>query len=293
MKIGLFVTGHFRNAPKIHENYAQFLDGHDTSVYVGTWSNKDICRYTHNIDFTPVNVVEKAEDAFGSSLRKMWIGDMAMFMNNEPPAKNCPLRILWNDHIKAENDPLRSHYPNPQRSLDQWYGVLQTYLLAEDDYDNFDVVIRIRADQLFLGKPPIPFNDIANGIHVNGYTWWHNPEDRENGTLIDSSNIVPYGLSDQLAWGKPYWMRKYFEYYLNFARLWAGKLSVHAGSPQEEFKMPNSFLYNTEHMMAYYLLKYPYYNSNVDGLYDMPWHRHGHDDNPNNRFDSDYYFWGT
>lgn len=290
MKIGLFVTGHFRTAPKTHENYSQFLDGHDTSVFVGTWTNKDIDRYTHQVDYTPVDVEGGVKAAFGSSLKGLWIGDTQAFFDNKSPAPGCPPRILWNDCIRADKDPLQPHYPNPQRSLDQWYAVLQTYLLAEDVYDTFDVVIRIRSDQVFLGKPRIPFDDVFTGIHVNGYTWWHNPNDREHGTLNDSTNLTPYALSDQLAWGTPYWMRKYFEYYLNWPKIWPGRLTVWSACPRWMFDLPNSFLYNTEHMMAYYLLKFPYYNFSKEK--DMPWHRHGHDDNPHNRFDSDFYTWG-
>lgn len=291
MKIGLFVTGHFRNTPKVRENYAQFLDGHDTSVFVGTWKNKDIDRYNHSVDWSPVDVEGGVRSSFGDSLKGLWVGDMQKFFANEAPAPGCPPRILWNDYIPADQDPIRGHYPSPQRSLDQWYAVLQTYLLAEDVYDTFDMVIRIRADQWFPGKPPVPIEDIRDGIHVNGYTWWDKPEDRNNGMLVDDSGLIPYALSDQLAWGKPYWMRKYFEYYLTFSKLWAGKLTVWHESPQEEFRKPNSFFHNTEHMMSYYLLKYPYYHYSDD--VDMPWYRHGHDDNPQNRFDSDYYYWGS
>lgn len=291
MKVGLFVTGHFRGAPKTRNNYAQFLDGgHDTSVFVGTWRNRDINRYNHSINWEPVDIEAGVREAFGNNLKGLWVGDFEKFMNGEPPATGYPKRKLWNDYIPADQDPLRDHYPNPQRSLDQWYGVLRTYELAGDAYDSFDVVIRIRADQIFLGKPPIPFDDIRDGIHVNGYTWWHNPQDRGNGKLVDSSGIVPYALSDQLAWGAPKWMRKYFEYYNHFALLWAGKINVWDGGPIPA-SAPNSFLYNTEHMMAYYLLHYPYYGYTAE--IDMPWHRHGHDDNPANRFDSDYYTWGN
>lgn len=290
MKIGLFITGHFRNHPISYENYKQFIDGHDLSVYVATWSTSNIDRNTHTLDLTPTNVEPLLVNVFGSSLKRLWIGDMHQFMSNLPPAPNCPPRVLWSDYISPDNDPLVEAHPWPQRSLDQWYAVKQAYLLAGDEYNTFDVVVRIRGDQVFLGKPRIPFDDIRPGIHVNGYTWWDNPEDREHGTLVDSSDLRPYALSDQLAWGSPYWMTKYFEYYDHFAKLWAPKLTVWHKSSQEEFRKPNSFLYNTEHMMSYYIQKYPYYYTSE--VVDMPWYRHGHNDNPHNRFDSDFYTWG-
>lgn len=292
MKVGLFVTGHFRGAPKVRENYAQFLDGHETSVYVATWSNRDINRYTHQVDHTQLDVIEMSKNAFGSNLKGLWVGDFNKFLDGQSPAPGYPTRTFWNDHIRPENDPMVSAYPNPQRSLDQWYGVRQAYLLAGDEYDTFDVVIRIRSDQVFLGKPRIPFDDIRDGIHVNGYTWWDHGNSREGGALNDStaSYLNPYALSDQLAWGKPNWMKKYFEYYEHFAKLWAGKLTVWHQSPRSEFDKSDSFLYNTEHMMSYYIQKYPYHHYSPEC--DTPWYRHGHDDNPHNRFDSDFYTWG-
>lgn len=293
MKIGLFITGHFRGAPKIRENYAQFLDGHDTSVYIATWANRDINRYNHSIDWSPVDVQTNAVNAFGSSLKQLWIGDFEAFMTCREPIPGYPVRKLWNNFVSPDVDPMRPAYPNPQRSLDQWYAVLQAYNLAQDEYDSFDVVIRIRNDQVFLGKPKIPFEDVRDGIHVNGYTWWDHGSSRENGALNDSttSYLNPYALSDQLAWGEPYWMRKYFEYYNHFAELWAGKLNVWHQSPRSEFDKPDSFLYNTEHMMSYYIQKYPYYKHSEEC--DMPWYRHGHNDDPNNRFNSDFYTWGN
>lgn len=292
MKIGLFVTGHFRNAPKTRENYLQFFEGHDTSVYVATWGNKDINRYNHSIDWTSVDVVDESIKAFGDNLKGLWIGNFEAFMAGREPVKGYSLRKMWNDFIPEQVDPMRPAYPNPQRSMDQWYAVKQAYLLAANEYNNFDVVIRIRSDQVFIGKPTIPFNDTRDGIHVNGYTWWDAADSRENGALNDSTSsyLNPYALSDQLAWGKPHWMKKYFEYYDHFGKLWAGRLNVWHQSPRSEFERPNSFLYNTEHMMSYYIQKYPYHNHSPEC--DTPWHRHGHNDNPYNRFDSDFYTWG-
>lgn len=294
MKVGLFITGHFRNTPLTYENYKQFIDGHDLSVYVATWSTKTINKHTGGYvpDFFSVDIKTSLINLFGNSLKKMWIGDMEKFLANEAPITGYPPRTLWNDHVSPEKDPLIEAYPWPQRTLDQWYAVKQAYLLAESEYDSFDVVIRIRGDQIYLGKPKIPFEDNRDGIHVNGYTWWDHGNTRENGVLNDSTTeyLNPYALSDQLAWGKPFWMRKYFEYYNHFASLWAGKLTVWHKSPRSEFEKPNSFLFNTEHMMGYYIQKYPYYNCSTDC--DMPWHRHGHNDDPNNRFNSDFYTWG-
>lgn len=294
MKIGLFATGHFRNVPAIRENFKQFLDNHDTSVYVSTWSSQTIDRMTHYVDLTPIDAEQKARNSFGDNLKGLWIGDMEKFLTNQSPVPGYPPRLLWNDYISVDRDPMVPKYPWPQRVLDQWYGVLQSYLMAHDVYDTFDVCIRIRCDMLFIGKPPVPFHSIEDGIHVNGYTWWTNPEDRENGILADSTNLVPYALSDQLAWGKPHWMRKYFEYYMYYCNLFAGKINVWHGLPRSEFEKPNAFLFNSEHMMSYYLLKFPYYDTTrkeIDDGHDMPYHRHGQDSNPHNRFDADYYYY--
>lgn len=289
MKIGLFITGHFRNVPVIYENYAQFLDNHDTSVYIATWSSPSISRETHQPDLTFIDIESTCQATFGHRLKRMWVGDMYKFLQNMPPEPNSPVRTLWNDYIPEHRDALAPIYPWPQRVLDQWYAVKQAYLLASQEYDTFDVVIRIRGDQLFIGRPTIPIEDVTDGIHVNGYTWWHRPEDRESGILADSTGLIPYALSDQLAWGKPQWMRKYFEYYDHCAPIFAGRVNVWHGLPRNEFERPGSFLFNSEHMMSYYLLKHPYYHDTTTE-YDMAWHRHGHDSSPHNRFDSDFYY---
>lgn len=282
MKIGLFITGHIRHVPFIYENYRQFLDGHDTSVYVATWSTHDINRSTHVVDTSPIPAYDACRDLFGNSLKGIWIGDIQKFLNNESPAEKCSPRILWNDYVDPDKDKLKPLYPWPQRVMDQWYAVKQCYLLSIDDgtYNDFDVVIRIRGDMRFQSKPmSVPFQDVRDGIHVNGYIWWENPQDREHGRLVDGTGLVPYALSDQLAWGTPYWMVKYLTYYDHFAKLWAGKVNSYDGNllPGD----PNSFLFNSEHMMAFYLLKFPFYKKYLDvtspSSVDMPHYRHGHD----------------
>lgn len=279
MKIGLFITGHIRHVPFIYENYKQFLDGHDTSVYVATWSTHDINRSSHAVDLKPIPAHDACRDLFKDKLRGIWVGDIEKFLNNESPAENCSPRTLWNTYITPDNDKLKPLYPWPQRVLDQWYAVKQCINMSLNDntFNTFDVVIRIRGDMIFRSnKMAIPFSDVREGIHVNGYIWWQNPADREQGRLVDGTGLVPYALSDQLAWGAPHWMMKYMLYYDHFAELWAGKVNSYDGNliPDD----PNSFLFNSEHMMAYYLLKYPYYNKNLDsGLFDMPYYRHGHD----------------
>lgn len=277
MKIGLFITGHLRDAPKTYENYVQFLRGHDTNVYIGTWSTYDINRRTHELELGEVDVEQIAQNIFGDSLKKMWVGDIQKFESYEPPVEGSPIRQNFYDHCPPEylSDYGKKCYPWQQRVLDQWYTVLETYKLCPaEEYDNFDICIRIRGDMSFIGKPPIPFEDDAKGIHVNGF-WW---TDHGN----DATGISPWRVSDQLGWGLPVYMRKYFEYYNYFIPLFAPLLQ----QPETIFH------YGSEHMFAYYLLKMPYFNFTYP---DVAIHRHGFESNWSRTtsegvvFDHDFY----
>jgi len=271
MKIALFVTGHLRNTPKIRDNFIQFLNGHDTDVFVATWSSYDLHRGTHQPIFrADFNVDRDLDTMFGSALKGKWVGDILQFERDEI----IPRRLRWNAFIPKESDPLNHIAPWPERVMDQWYVVKRAYELCSNP-DAYEVAIRIRGDMTFTGKPPVPFGSIEDGIHVNGYCWWTQPQDRENGTLIDGTGLIPYALSDQLAWGKPYWMKKYFEYYDHFGPLYAGRINWEGRDGTA--RKPGTFLFNSEHMMAYYLLKYPYYRYPTILDSDLPVYRHGHD----------------
>jgi len=295
MKIGLFITGHLRDAPKTIENYKQFFDGNDVSVYVGTWSTYDVHRSTHEPILVSIESDQIIQNIFGNALKKSWIGDMKKFVNEESPYENCPPRLRWHDFAPTP-DPLISTYPWPQRVADQWYVVKQTYLLCpSEEFDSFDVCIRIRSDMSFINKPNIPFSELEDGIHVDGYNWWTFPSDRgPYEHIVDSTNLIPYALSDQMAWGKPKWMKKYFEFYDHLIPFFAP--IVNWAGWDGRGGQPNLFFFNSEHMLAYYLLRVPYYRTNLNPIdvndHDMPWHRHGWDsfyDTNKRQLIADYY----
>ena len=90
MKVGLFISGHFQDNALSYENYRQFIEGHDLSVYVATWSTKNINRDNHRFDPTLVNVTPNLLDIFGTKLKNVWIGNMENFMSNLPPTEGYP-----------------------------------------------------------------------------------------------------------------------------------------------------------------------------------------------------------
>ena len=100
MKLGVFMTGHFRDAPHTRENYAQFLDNYDASFYVATWSTYDINRQTHQLELQPVDVRGQMEAALGPALKGLWVGDQEKFHRNESPALGSEPRVLITDHLK-------------------------------------------------------------------------------------------------------------------------------------------------------------------------------------------------
>lgn len=267
MKLGVFMTGHFRDAPHTRENYAQFLDYYDTSFYVSTWSTYDVNRQTHELELEPVDVRGQMEAAVGDSLKGMWIGDIEQYyaQPSGPTSASFSMDVRHNveNFLKREdaNEQVRSDasWPFVQRVADQAYVTYKAYQLCpREEYDSFDAVIRIRGDMSFIGKEHIPVYHIEDGIHVSSY-WWTNK-------CEDASGLSPFRCSDHLLWGKPKWMRKYFYYYPNyFTRL------------VPRFRLPQSeFQYNTEHLMALYIQRVPFFReSELD--WDWPLN------NPNER----------
>lgn len=266
MNVALFLTGHVRDAPLTEENYQQFLQHHNLSVYVSTWNTYDLNRITHEPMLESVNVEEAFSNLFGDKLKGIWAGDIMSFLNEDTARRLWPADIIQ----KSENPRLRNDQQGLvwlQRVLDQWYGVKKAWQLCENP-SQFDVCIRARCDMSFLNKPPIPIDDIRAGIHVNGYMsgylhWrdWPNQ---------DSTNLVPFKVSDQLAWGSPEWMVKYFEYYDNVIDIFYPLLL-----------QPNEvFYYSSEHMLTYYLLRHPRFKSRAQielGDNDLDLHIHGHE----------------
>jgi hypothetical protein len=292
MKIAVFMTGHFRDAPKTIENYAQFLNRTNDEVdfYVGTWSNYDVHREEWKIIDDKVNVREISEYLFGNQLKGLWIGDAIKYESGESPSAGSPPRTLWADHCSKEllesarNSPPfhPGEYPNlnyyfhwMQRLLDQYYVIHEIYKISKqlELYDTYDVCLKIRGDMSFIEKPPIPIEQNEDGIHFNGYAWI------DNGTH-DYTNISPWGLGDQMAWGSPYWMRKYFEYAIRYCSIFPSLVKPESCSPRFNGTVypphiQNTFYADSGHMLAYYLLKYPYFTVNSDC--DVQLHKHGHE----------------
>lgn len=292
MKVAVFITGHFRDAPKTHENYKQFLESnHDVDFYIGSWSNYDVHRESRNIIPDKIDVESISKKLFGERLKGVWSGDVQKYEMGESPYPNSPPKIVWEKYASVEllnavkNSPefKPGDYPNinyyfywMQRLLDQYYVMREIYRLS-DNFNSYDVCLRIRGDMSFINKPNIPIEELADGIHVNGYAWL------QTGTH-DYTQIQPWGISDQIAWGKPTWMKKYFEYANHYCDLFSKLATPESCSPRFNGTIypphiQNTFYLDSGHMLAYYLLKYPYFrelNPNDPNDCDLMIHRHGH-----------------
>lgn len=240
MKVGLFIVGFNRDAPINIENYSQFINFDcDLSVYVASWDCYDINRQTHKLDTTPSNIYEKMTNVFRDKLKNIWIGNAVRFYDNMPEYE----RKLVSNHILEQecSDEIQSHngYPYLQRVFDQAYVWKKAYNLAYPSvFESFDVVIKIRADMSFIGKPLIPFWENEDGIHVGSHWWQDNGYDMFR-------NLPVYKISDQLAWGKPQFMKIYFNYYDDLPQV------------IQLVKHPHTaFEYTCEHLLAIYLQLY-------------------------------------
>jgi hypothetical protein len=280
MKIAVHISGFLRDAPQTKENYAQFLNRPNDEVdfYVSTWSNYDIDRNTFLISSESIDVHKITHDVFGDQLKGLWVGDIQKYMNNEPPHPNSHGRQYFYDYYPVEtlSEYGKSMYPWQQRIVDQWYTIYQSYKINMN-YDLYDLVVRLRGDMTFIGKPDIPINDISDGIHTNGF-WWSDTD------TYDDTGLSPFRISEHLGWGKPHWMRKYFEYYRHLINFIGPLLTL----PDKKFH------FGSEHMFAYYLLRFPYFKRNLNSLnihdHDVIVHRHGHNhSNHSGIIDADYY----
>jgi hypothetical protein len=291
MKLAVFITGHFRDALKTKENYAQFLESeHDVDFYVGTWSNYDVHREEWKIIEEQVEVERICKELFGDKLKGLWIGDAKKYEAGEPPAPGSPPRTLWESHCRQDlKDALKTapvfkpgDYPGlhyyfywMQRLLDQYYVMREIYSVYQrNKTEEYDVLLRIRGDMNFVGKPRIPIEENSDGIHVNGYVW------QEYGTH-DSTGLMPWGISDQIAWGKPHWMRKYFSYANHYCEIFGPLIEPESCFPRWNGTVypTNAFYSDANHMLAYYLLRYPYYKQlrpNDIHDHDLILHKHGH-----------------
>lgn len=250
MKIGVFVTGHFRKSIPVEENFKWLFDGNDVDFYVATWNEADNRKPfpTDMPHFVPgITTEDVIVNHYGKRLKKYWIGDVELYKKNRPIVfkrnmreddvfsdANIPKsRALSYDVLFNEETGLI------QRIIDQWVIVNQCYGLCEEDiYKSYDVVIRVRPDAVF--KTPLPLN-ISDGIHVGGgdrgYNARFNP---------DEPDLIPYVIDDRMAWGHPRWMRKYFEFchYIQII-----------------YDDMNTDISYAEHMIAKYLLKQLYFNT--------------------------------
>jgi hypothetical protein len=128
----------------------------------------------------------------------------------------------------------------PQRILDQFNLVYQCYKLCDKKtYDNYDLVIKIRFDNVY--NAGLDINDIGDRINFDnsnaGYAELYNP---------DEPDLVPYTLSDRVAWGKPHWMKKYFEFGPNIWNMYA---------------QDNVDISYSENLLARWIIKYPYFKT--------------------------------
>lgn len=268
MKVGVFITGHFRDAPITKQNYSQFLDSsHEVKFYVATWSNYDINRQTHNIIDMKLPVSDMLYNVFEDRLGGAWIGNIEDFYTGDlfHPVDRPDWKPITHYLSRSEAQPhiaVDDNWPFLSRLYDQTYVWHQCYLLAKDEWDSFDVCLRIRGDMDFRGKEKIPIEENQDGIHVNSY-WW-TPYSNE-----DSTGLSPHKISDHMGWGKPMYMKKYFDYHNNLVTLaqWATKQPHHV------------FQHNFEHWFAFYLLRFPYIKPYLDpndiNDHDLEIYKHG------------------
>jgi hypothetical protein len=258
MKIGLFVTGHARQPVVFEENFASILKDNLVDVYCVTWDVADN-RKNH-----PSEMRMFVDGIVTDSMIMNFFG--ANYVNHKiiktatwPQERKFTFKPIDRPNdIFHPNNIAKSRVQSfdnawgmdiPQRILDQFNLVYECYKLCHPEvYFKYDVVIKIRFDNIFNHK--LDLNAVGNNIHIDGSNLGY-----AEATNPNEPDLVPYTVSDRVAWGHPYAMEKYFHFGPNIWKMY------------EEDNVDISY---SENLLARWLLKYPFFKGSPVGLVIHP-----------------------
>jgi len=269
MKVGLFLSGHFRNAPIDKSNFSQFIDTNDeVNVYIAAWDNQN---YPSDDYF---------KNSFGNRLKQISVFNMNDYLKSKP--KDYHRDIYYPHNPKS---------PLVDGTLDKMYLQYECFKSClREDFFSYDVIIRARLDADFRGKLKIPYENNSDGIHVNSYAFSHknligshhfstNLYQWANTDNVLNKFLSPMTISTHLLWGSPKYMFKYFQYYNHIIPI----LNILTNRDLLEYYNKNSeYSFMHESLISYWLLKWPYFKNNVnpfifkhDDDYDVDIHMDG------------------
>lgn len=239
MKLAIFLTGFIRRAHKCTEYlYNQLYKEHDCDVYVSTWNIKSHwrphpgCEDPEQHPDRKIPVDENyLRNLYGDNLKGFTIMDFDHYLQT----RTAFVKLDRPEDVFHTNERAMKHFPYwPDRLMDQWYVVRQAYnLVTEDQYNSYDIILKNRADVKIHNRL-----NIESALSEAGSKTLH----VSSVHLEMGGDGVPHCIDDKIAWGVPSLMKKHFLMYDNI---------------QKMYELKNIDVSHAEHMMAYYLFKWP------------------------------------
>jgi hypothetical protein len=256
MKTALIITGFLRSNQHVSQSFTQFVND-DVDIYACCWSinSTGSSGGKSRTDLTPVSV-DDLYTRYGENV-KTKIVDYYNYQLNRPYTFKV-LEDRPDDVFKVA--PRAIHHLNgdfPQRIVDMFYMIKEARDMVPD-FSQYDLVVKTRHD-MFIDQP---INFVLNNslnvdnhqqiLDVNANASMHGYQDRSNLTHLDMN---PFGISYQLAWGKPDIMYQYMGAHDHLKTM---------------YETSNVDMSAFEHVNAYYIqkvIKAPFIIHNVEHQY--------------------------
>ncbi len=262
MNIGLFLSGHKRNAPFTHDNFKQFIETpNNVDVYISTWDD-DVNNHT----------VSELQKIFGDKLKHIEIENYLDY-SNSPEGRYFHSEINLLNYKLIKEYPVPNKFPISNTFVGNFYKKFNVFnICPKKDFYNYDICIYSRLDLDYRNKPDIPL--YTNNICVNGYAWAHRlyndpfslmmrDQAKQDNTQLQYLNQMV--ISDHMIWGKPQYMDKFFQFYCNMITMFT---IIYDISQYKHLFTTKEFYINSmcESWLAWYMTRYPFFDLR-DGLY--------------------------
>jgi hypothetical protein len=247
MKTAVIITGFLRRNQPADKAFKQFAELPNTDFYLTCWDLMSTrAPGGLSMDIDEIVTEQHVRDRYPVNIKDINIVSYDDYLNNRPfvPVfQNRPMDIL-RDAPRA-----RAHYDGgyAQRIPDMFY--LNQLAADRVPMDEYDRIIKLRHDMSFTG--PIPIDAMGDVLNIDDHQQVNsiNSNSSYHGAKsvnLTHTDLAPYGLSYQLAWGKPAVMKPYMRTFDSIRKM---------------YEEDNVDISAYEHTMSYYIqrvAKLPY-----------------------------------
>jgi hypothetical protein len=202
MKIAIMLTGFMRENIPFEMKLSPVLDNYENvDIFVGTWNIKD-SRWHKEALVEPITKKHIKKKIYRSYLAGEMIEDYESWQE-----EYCFERFDRPGDVFSYKRP-KDHYEQGwvNRQFGKWYILKRMREHFSDVWHDYDIILRIRTDCYLLKKLEFKFSPYS--LNVDSFSWY--PEPHEKWPPTTRMDLRPYAFSDNLAWGNPEVMDKYF-----------------------------------------------------------------------------------